>query len=289
MAMDVQIHPLVTMDALRGCEDLQRRVWGYPDIEVVPAAQMRAALHAGALVAGAFVGRELVGFLYGFPAFAHEEGLGPSGLHSHMMAVVPEARGLGVGRRLKWFQRRWCRDRGIDWMTWTFDPLQAGNARLNLEHLGVVVHEYHVDFYGVLGGLLSGELPTDRLVALWRLSSARVAGRAGDDPHAALSRLEGDAPSGRTPARADPGAAWALTRAAERDVPAEVETGVEAAAVWVAVPRDIGHQRASERDGALAWGEAFRAVTVDLVGRGYEARDFVDGAYRWVRRDETSE
>jgi predicted GNAT superfamily acetyltransferase len=289
MALDVQIHPLVTMDALRGCEELQRRVWGYPDLEVVPAAQMRAALHAGALVAGAFLGRELIGFVYGFPAFAHEEGLPPSGLHSHMMAVVPEARGLGVGRRLKWFQRRWCLERGIDWVTWTFDPLQAGNARLNLEHLGVVVHEYHVDFYGVLAGPLSGELPTDRFVALWRLPDARVAGRAGDDPHAAASRMGGDGPSGRTPARAEPGGAWALARASGRDVPATVETGLDAAAVWVAVPLDIGRLRASGRDLASAWGEAFRTVSVDLVARRYEARDFVGGAYRWVRRDEASD
>jgi predicted GNAT superfamily acetyltransferase len=289
MALEVQIHPLVTMDALRGCEDLQRRVWGFPDLEVVPAAQMRAALHAGALVAGAFVGRELVGFLYGFPAFAHEAGLRPSGLHSHMMAVVPEARGMGVGRRLKWFQRRWCVERDIDWVSWTFDPLQAGNARLNLEHLGVVVHEYHVDFYGVLGGLLSGELPTDRFVALWRLRSTRVAARAGVDPHAAASRMEGDAPGRRIPPRADAAAAWALARAADRDVPAAVATGLDAAAVWVAAPRDIGGQRVAERDGARAWGEAFRTVSVDLVARGYEARDFVDGAFRWVRRDDPSD
>jgi chorismate synthase len=283
MAVDVQIHPLVTMDALRACEDLQRQVWGFPDIEVVPAAQMRAALHAGALVAGAFVGRELVGFLYGFPAFPHEEGLRPSGLHSHMMAVVPEARGLGVGRRLKWFQRRWCLERGIDWVTWTFDPLQSGNARLNVEHLGVVVHEYHVDFYGVLGGPLSGESPTDRFVALWRLASARVAGRAGDDPSAAGLRVEGDLPSGRTPAAAAPDAVWALARSPERDVPATVATGLDAEAVWVAVPRDIGRLRGAALRSALAWGEAFRKVSVDLVQRGYEVQDFVDGAYRWVR------
>jgi predicted GNAT superfamily acetyltransferase len=289
MTMDVQIHPLVTMEALRACEDLQSRVWGYPDREVVPAAQMRATLHAGGLVAGAFVGRELAGFVYGFPAFAHEDGLRPHGLHSHMMAVTPEARGMGLGRRLKWYQRRWCLERGIDWVSWTFDPLQAGNARLNLEHLGVVVHEYHVDFYGVLGGLLSGELPTDRFVALWDLSSPRVTGRAGDDPNAEAFRAEGDAPSGRRPAVAGVDAAWALARDAERDVPAAVATGLDAEAVWVASPRDIGAQRHSARDGAVAWAEAFRAVSVDLVERDYEVRDFVNGAYRWLRRDAVSE
>ena len=284
MTMDVQIRPLLTMDALRSCEELQYRVWGYRDREIVPAAQIRAALHAGALVAGAFVGREQVGFLYGFPAFAHEPGLRPMGLHSHMMAVVPEARGLGLGRRLKWYQRRWCLERGIDWVAWTFDPLQAGNARLNLEHLGVVVHEYHVDFYGVLGGVLSGELPTDRFVGLWRLDSPRVAGRAGDDPHAAFFRVDGDAPSGRVAGRPGPDAVWALARDPERDVPGPVTLGLDAEDVWVAAPRDIGALRREVRNDALAWGEAFRAASVDLVERGYEVRAFLDGAYRWSRK-----
>ncbi len=275
--MNVQIHPLVTMDALRGCEALQSRVWGYPDREVVPAAQMRAVLHAGGLVAGAFVGRELVGFLYGFPAFAHEEGIGPSGLHSHMAAVVPEARGLGVGRRLKWFQRRWCLERGIDWVSWTFDPLQAGNARLNLEHLGAVVHEYQVDFYGILGGELSGELPTDRFLAMWALNSPRVAGRAGDDPHGRRAWLPG------------PDAAWALARAEEADLPGPLATGLDADVVWVAAPRDIGALRRSAHDAALAWSEAFRATSLDLVARGYEARAFGGGAHGWVPRTRIGE
>ncbi|MBW6454343.1 MAG: GNAT family N-acetyltransferase [Trueperaceae bacterium] len=289
MTMDVQIRPLLTMDALRTCEDLQYRVWGYRDREIVPAAQIRAALHAGALVAGAFVGREQVGFLYGFPAFAHEPGLRPLGLHSHMMAVVPEARGLGLGRRLKWYQRRWCLERGIDWVAWTFDPLQAGNARLNLEHLGVVVHEYHVDFYGVLGGVLSGELPTDRFVGLWRLGSPRVAGRAGDDPHAAFFRVDGDAPRGRGAGPPGPESAWALARDPARDAPGAVALGLDAEDVWVAAPRDIGTLRREFRADALAWGEAFRAASVDLVERGYEVRAFLDGAYRWSRRSAEEE
>jgi predicted GNAT superfamily acetyltransferase len=289
MTMDVQIHPLVTMDALRGCEALQSRVWGYPDREVVPAAQMRAALHAGALVAGAFIGREMVGFLYGFPAFAHEEGIRPIGLHSHMAAVLPEARGLGVGRRMKWFQRRWCLERGIDWVSWTFDPLQAGNARLNLEHLGALVHEYQVDFYGILGGELSGELPTDRFLAMWPLTSRRVAGRSGDDPYAAHFRVEGDAPSGRRALVPGPAATWALAREAGADLPGAVATGLDGDVVWVAAPRDIGALRRSAHDAALAWSEAFRAASLDLVARGYEARAFMDGAHGWMPRGRVDE
>ena len=284
MSHGLRVLTLTTIAELRTCESLQGRVWGFAEREIVPAVEMRSTLHAGGLVAGAIVDDELVGFVYGIPAFAHESGLAPRGMHSTMLAVAPEARGLGLGRRLKWFQRRWCLERGLDWMTWTFDPLQAGNARLNLEHLGVAVHEYQADFYGVLGDALSGDFPTDRFVALWRLDAPRVAGRAGDDPHAAFYRVDGDGPSGRIGRRPGPDAAWALARDPERDAPGPVALGLDADAVWVAAPRDIGALRRELRADALAWGEALRAASVDLVERGYEARAFLDGAYRWSRR-----
>ncbi len=293
MPVDIDIHPLVTMEALRGCERLQREVWGYADREVVPAAQMRAALHAGALVAGAFLGRELVGFLYGFPALPHEPDLHGPGLHSHMAAVLPEARGLGAGRRLKWFQRRWCAERGIDWVSWTFDPLQVRNGKLNLHHLGAVVHEYQVDFYGVLGGVLSGDLPTDRFVALWYLRSERVRAAAQRDPAAAPFRAidEGggvDASSSGGPSVA-PGTGtdderWALRRDDQEDTPTDPIVGLNGDAIWMAAPRDVGALRRSAPPRALAWSEAMRVVSTDLVARGYEVDAYMDGAYRWAPR-----
>lgn len=264
----VRIEPLETMDALRACEGLQLSVWGYEDLEVVPAAHMRASLHAGGLVAGAFVDARMVGFLYGFPAFAHEPGLSTRGMHSHMMAVLPEARGLGLGRRLKWFQRQWCVSHGMDWVTWTFDPLQARNARLNLEHLGAVAHEYQVDFYGVLGGALSGDLPTDRLVALWHLRSERVRAAALRDQHASHHLLPDDLLARDTPDDA---------KYSHHDP--------DANAAWVAAPADIVALRRDDPAAARAWGEAVRVASLDLVARGFEARGFVDGAYRWVPRD----
>jgi len=286
----VHVHPLVTMDALRTCEQLQLAVWGYADREVVPAAQMRAALHAGALVAGAFMGREQIGFLYGFPALPHEPDLHGAGMHSHMMAVAPEARGMGAGRRLKWFQRRWCQDRGLRWVAWTFDPLQTGNARLNLEYLGAVVHEYQVDFYGVLGGQLSGTLPTDRFVALWHLDHPYVRARAAHDPAAWFGddRDEDPAAFAQATVEASPaGAAWALEVAHEGG-PTAPRFELEAEIVLVAAPANVSALRREAPHLALAWREAFKEVLPAYLGRGYEVRGFRDGAYvlRWGRLNE---
>jgi predicted GNAT superfamily acetyltransferase len=280
----VQIHPLMTMDALQTCEQLQLAVWGYADREVVPAAQMRAALHAGALVAGAFVGREQVGFVYGFPALPHEDGLVGVGMHSHMMAVVPEARGLGIGRRLKWFQRRWCAERGMAWVAWTFDPLQAGNARLNLAHLGAVVHEYQVDFYGVLGGELSGTLPTDRVVALWHLDHPHVGVRAAHDGAARFGDGRDEDPAAFAPPRSEapsPDAPFALDER-EDGGPGEPRLDLDDPVVRVVAPGDVSRTRREAPQLALDWREAFKVVLPAYFARGYEVQGFDGGAYRLV-------
>lgn len=285
MSLDqVQIHPLMTMDALQVCEQLQLAVWGYADREVVPAAQMRAALHAGALVAGAFVGREQVGFLYGFPALPHEDGVAGVGMHSHMMAVLPEARGLGIGRRLKWYQRRWCAERGMSWVAWTFDPLQSGNARLNLSHLGAVVHEYQVDFYGVLGGELSGSLPTDRLVALWHLGHPHVRARAAYDAAARFGDGHDEDPQDYEPqSRAQPPLEAPLALGARPDGgPGAPRLDLDAAIVRVEAPANVSRLRREAPQLALDWREAFKAVMPNYFARGYELQGFDQGAYRLV-------
>ena len=59
-------------------------------------------------------------------------------------------------------------------MEWTFDPLEIKNAFLNIHRLGATVRRYLVNFYGVSSSRLQAGLPTDRLVAEWRLDSSRV-------------------------------------------------------------------------------------------------------------------
>ncbi len=60
-------------------------------------------------------------------------------------------------------------------MRWTYDPLQLGNAHLNLRSLGAVGARYHANYYGAMGGI-NGGLPSDRLVVEWDLVGTRPAG-----------------------------------------------------------------------------------------------------------------
>jgi chorismate synthase len=164
------------------CVELQREVWGLSDLEITSAIQLIATVHAGGLMLVADApGEGIVGFSYGFAALTGET----PHLHSDMLAVRPAWRGRGLGLRLKWAQRDAALARGLGLVTWTFDPLRAKNARLNLGHLGAIAREFLPDLYGRTTSALHHGLATDRLLARWQLATPRVRRLAAGRPSAA--------------------------------------------------------------------------------------------------------
>lgn len=169
---DIRIQSLTTLEQFERCVVLQIEVWGYSDGDVIPRRVFVVAQRIGGQVIGAFDGDTLVGFAMSLPGYRN----GKPYLHSHMLAVLPQYRNLGLGRRLKLAQRDDAVARGFDLMEWTFDPLEIRNAHLNIARLGAIVRRYQPDFYGPSSSPLQGGLPTDRLYAEWWLRSDRVAG-----------------------------------------------------------------------------------------------------------------
>jgi predicted GNAT superfamily acetyltransferase len=167
----IDIRSLSTLEQFERCVALQIEVWGYNDGDVIPRRMFVVAQRIGGQALGAFDGDTMIGFAMSLPGYRD----GRSYLHSHMLAVLPEYRNAGVGRRLKLAQRDEASARGIDLMEWTFDPLEIRNAHLNIARLGVIVRRYQPDFYGPSTSPLQGGLPTDRLYAEWWLRSPRVA------------------------------------------------------------------------------------------------------------------
>jgi predicted GNAT superfamily acetyltransferase len=160
------------MDA---CVALQRSVWKLADLEVVSAIEMIATQYSGGMVHVAEApDGAIVGFAYAIPAL---RGRAPH-FHSDMVAVRGDLQGKGIGLKLKWTQRDEALSRGIGLITWTFDPMQARNAHLNLRRLGAVGAEFLPDFYGVTTSPLHHGLPTDRLLVRWDLNSPRVRDRS---------------------------------------------------------------------------------------------------------------
>jgi len=163
-----------------------KAAWRFPDLMVPPPPDMITATHAGGMTAGAFEGGRLLAFVHA----VSRRNLPEPAIHSHLLAVRPEAQRRGLSVRLKLFQRDWCLERGIRLVTWTYDPFMLRNARLNLVRLGAVVPVFLPNFYGAVGGIY-GNLPSDRFEAHWRLESARVTRAARGETEEVP---EGDAP-----------------------------------------------------------------------------------------------
>ena len=158
------------LEEMRACVALQKEVWNFSDADLVPLRMFVVADKIGGQILAAFDDKEVVGFGLSIPGYR----AGRSYLHSHMLAVRQNYRNVGVGRRIKLFQRDEALARGFELIEWTFDPLEIKNAYLNLEKLGAIARRYNINQYGITSSPLQGGLPTDRLVAEWWLKSKRV-------------------------------------------------------------------------------------------------------------------
>ncbi len=167
----VSTRQLFSLEEFEDVVRLQKTIWGFADVELLPVRFLVVIAKIGGHVFGAFEGGQMVGFCFALPGVKRG---GRPYLHSHMLGVLPGHHNLGIGRRLKLMQRDEALERGIQLIEWTFDPLELKNAFFNIERLGAIVRRYSENQYGVTASPLHGGLPTDRCIAEWWLDSYRV-------------------------------------------------------------------------------------------------------------------
>ena len=257
---EVIIRPLRSRDDCEAGVRLQRDIWGRDFADVVPATILQVSQRVGAVASGAFApdGR-LVGFVFGISGVRG----GVAAHWSDMLAVRPEARGRGLGRRLKLHQRRQLLADGVERVYWSFDPLVARNARLNLLNLGAVAVEYVPDMYGDTGSTLHRGLATDRLIVEWRLRDPAVERILDGDP-AAVPAAARTAPVVTAP-------------------PDGVEPARLPRAPWLRVelPADIEYLKAAAPEEARRWQQHLRRVFGDRLDDPGIAGLDRDAAGRW--------
>ncbi|MGI8762683.1 MAG: GNAT family N-acetyltransferase [Ilumatobacteraceae bacterium] len=161
-APDVTIRTIDAAADLRQAIAVFDAVWG-SSRPLATVELLRAVAHAGGFVAAAFADGEMVGASFGFLGI-HD---GEPALHSHVTGIVAKLRSTGIGQAMKRQQRAWAAERGLQWVTWTFDPLVRPNAWFNLEVLGVSVVGYLVDFYGQIDDEINAGDEGDRLLVAW--------------------------------------------------------------------------------------------------------------------------
>ncbi len=267
-ADDVTIRRVETQQEYDDCVRIQDAIWGAGFNERVPSTIMRVSQYLGGVTAAAFGpnGGRMLGFVFGMTGVQH----GRLIHWSDLLAVRPEARDRGLGRRLKLFQRSLVLPLGVTRMMWTFDPLVARNAHLNLNALGASVTEYVPDMYGGdTGSALHSTVGTDRFIVTWDLTTeGSVIGRSQGLPTSPPPSLivNGIHLAGEVPA---------------------VHASTAFPEVFVEIPGDIQEIIAAAPDTARAWRETTRAAFVRYLSSGYQVSGFhrVDrrGFYRLTR------
>jgi predicted GNAT superfamily acetyltransferase len=242
----IAIRRVETLEEYGECLAIQEEIWGAGFRELVPPTILLVAQKLGGVCAGAFAadGR-MLGFVFGMTGVRD----GKLAHWSDMLAVRLEARGAHLGAHLKRHQRELVRAMGVETMYWTFDPLVARNAHLNINWLGARVVEYVPDMYGShTGSPLHGSLPTDRFVMSWDLTRDVASGPEASRPGVLVnaSRNHGAAAGGFP----------------------------DAPVIHVAVPRDADAESAESRS---IWRAGTRAALTHYLARGYDVVGFRRG------------
>lgn len=265
-AAGVRVRELRELDELDGVYRLYDGIWR-PDPRNPPVTSelLRALTKAGNYVAGAFDGDELVGACVAFFA-APSEGA----LHSHVAGVSGPARGIGFA--LKVHQRAWALLRGVDIVSWTFDPLVRRNAYFNIVKLAARPTEYLTNFYGDMHDGINSGGDTDRLLVRWDLSTPAVAAASSGVPTAATAEVE-----------LAHGAVVALSSSPDGR---PVLGSLAGDNLLVAVPPDIEGLRGTDPEAAQAWRTAVREVLGTLLTEGAAVTGFDRNGWYVLSRDQ---
>ena len=176
MSSNISIRPLTSLADQALGRMIFDHTWAMDAGTEITPNLLQAMIHSGAYLSGAFIDGECVGAAFAFPATT-----GGPHLHSHMTAVIDKFRDKGIGHALKVDQYKWAKQNNYKEITWTFDPLVARNAKLNILKLGVDISAYYPNFYGDMPDELNAGDESDRVMA-----SLKVVGDA-PTPRTAIS------------------------------------------------------------------------------------------------------
>lgn len=280
----IQLRDLMTFEEFREVAALVREIWQFTDPQdTLPLPILAAQVRRGSILIGAFDDRQrMVGCVYSWPGFKASKTL----QWSHMLGVSDPYRGGGLGTVLKLEQRERTIEMGLDTIQWTYDPLQAVNAHLNLHRLGATVCDYEEDAYGESSSPLHRGTPTDRFVADWKIRSAHVERCLGLDDEQPAARSDGrraaigelghlqpshvvrDVSVGEAP-RVN-----AVVPQGEWLAPGKADLGLTSPRLLVDIPTLFTEMQEGAMELARRWRTATREIFTTCFARGYRAVDF---------------
>ncbi len=269
--MAIQIRPIYALADMYAAVALQRAYWG-DDLEaVVPAHMLFSLANNGGHVLAALDGDQMIGVLIGFLGTDNDYDRPAAAnllMVSKRMVVLPEYRNQGLAYQLKLAQRDVALEQNIRLVTWTFDPLLAPNAHLNIRKLGAICPKFRENYYGTaaVGGITT--LGTsDRLFVEWWVSDRRAKARVGEKPNTLglQQYLDANVPLLNPTVSSTAGTPW----------PTENVIRATTSMVLLEIPRDFPAIIQHDQTLARAWQRHIREALQSLLDSGYIVTDFV--------------
>ncbi len=270
--MPIDIRLIQTVPEIQQSMDVQRAYWGKDAENLVSAHMLWSIINYGGHVLGAWDGERLVGLLIGMLGthkirHLNDRELAMTNLliYSKRLIVLQNYRGRNIGYHLKLEQRKIAMRKGIHMITWTFDPVLAKNAYLNIHKLGVIADAYIPDYFG--DGLVGRNLSGDRLSVEWWVSKRRVEERVHGNrsPLTLEHYLQADTPI------ANP----VVFNEQALPIPQAMTSSPTTSFALVEIPRDFPAIEVQDDSLANTWRSHLREVMVDLLNYGYLATDFL--------------
>ena len=269
------IKPINTPELIKQVANVESGVWGEKPEDTVPYHVLTAIEKNGGVLLGAYDGDQLLGFTLGWLGIVNPDDNIPAEgqlkLVSHMTGVITGYRDQRIGYKLKLAQRDWALNRGLDLITWTYDPLESRNAYLNIHLLGCTCQTYHCDIYGKMSDEINRGTLSDRFGVDWYITREHVINRIDHhkNPKRENDSIDELLQAGvklLNPARFDQ-KKW--------PVPVEIEQIIAKERVLVEIPADIQEIRRNDAGISGDWRHHTRKIFETLFAEGYLVVDFI--------------
>lgn len=261
MTDNIDIHLISDRETYDVVEEISKAAWHLDNYrEVIPSHLMITFQQNGGLVLGAYLIEELVGFSLSFIGLTDD---GRVKLCSEQLGVLPQYQNHNIGYRLKLAQRQEMMARGINHITWTFDPLETKNGKLNLNKLGAVSNTYLLNVYGKIAGINAG-IPTDRFQVDWWL----------DTPHV-TTRLQSGSTNKLNDLLANGATILNPIIEADNPAPSQQKTPIEGSQLLLQVPANFQRLKQNNLELGKTWRQHTRDLFTAVFQQGYLTTDLL--------------
>lgn len=186
--MPIEYRELRTEDDFAQCLDLQRRVFGFSETDLVSPLLFKLIARENppmGINVGVFDvrndGQRLMGVMLGFATFLEKS------VYTVLLGILPEYQSGIYGYKLLLKFREIGLSKGVRTMYGVFEPLESNLARLYMGGVGFVATQYNIDTSDT-------PIPSDKFLFKWDFDSAHTEDKLAGGRKNSLDEIMGSTP-----------------------------------------------------------------------------------------------